>query len=353
MLLVKPFSNHIVCILFVSLFLIGCGKEETAPQQQNNPPPDSEPVNDPEPAEFSFESNAYSVDEGQVVSITITRTNSSGQASISYGTNGISAFHGTDYNGFNPTELVFNDGQSSQTVNITTIDDAVEESTEVFNIELTLASNGYSIANNGTAVVTIMDNDTGTGTPPPPPPNSAPTISGTPQGTVVINNDYSFTPTVNDPEDDTLTFSVTNLPVWASFNESNGQISGMPNNTHIGLYTGIIISVRDNANPAVELASFSIEVLNTATLGSATLSWDAPTQKVDSSPLTDLAGYNIYYGTTPGIYPSVININNPGLTSYVVDNLPGGTTYHFVVTAIDAAGNESGFSNMSTKTLPF
>jgi hypothetical protein len=32
----------------------------------------------------------------------------------------------------------------------------------------------------------------------------------------------------------------------------------------------------------------------------ATLTWDAPTTNADGTPLTDLAGYRIYYGTTSG-----------------------------------------------------
>jgi ABC-type glycerol-3-phosphate transport system substrate-binding protein len=33
---------------------------------------------------------------------------------------------------------------------------------------------------------------------------------------------------------------------------------------------------------------------------SATLTWDAPTTNVDGTPLTDLAGYKVYYGTSLG-----------------------------------------------------
>jgi hypothetical protein len=35
--------------------------------------------------------------------------------------------------------------------------------------------------------------------------------------------------------------------------------------------------------------------------GQATLSWDPPTTNVDGTPLTDLAGYKVYYGT-PGFW---------------------------------------------------
>ena len=49
--------------------------------------------------------------------------------------------------------------------------------------------------------------------------------------------------------------------------------------------------------------------------GSATLSWAAPTKNEDGTALTDLAGYKLYWGTTPGSYPNSVTINNPGRTS--------------------------------------
>jgi fibronectin type 3 domain-containing protein len=83
--------------------------------------------------------------------------------------------------------------------------------------------------------------------------------------------------------------------------------------------------------------------------GSATLSWDAPTLNADGSPLTDLAGYKIYYGTSSRSY-SVVLISMGTATSYVVSNLANGT-YYFAVTAINNSGGESDFSNEVIKTI--
>ena len=58
----------------------------------------------------------------------------------------------------------------------------------------------------------------------------------------------------------------------------------------------------------------------------------------------DLAGFNIYYGTSEGNYSKVITVDNPGVTSYVVDNLVP-STYFFVTTAFTTSGAESEFSN--------
>jgi hypothetical protein len=86
-------------------------------------------------------------------------------------------------------------------------------------------------------------------------------------------------------------------------------------------------------------------------VGSATLSWTAPTRNDDGSPLADLAGYQVLWGNTPNVYPNSVTIDNPGITIYVIDNLAPGT-YYFVTVAFNATGVESGFSNMASKTIP-
>ena len=81
-----------------------------------------------------------------------------------------------------------------------------------------------------------------------------------------------------------------------------------------------------------------------------TLNWTAPTENEDGTPLTDLAGYRIYWGTTPGSYPDSVTLDNPGLTTHVVENLAPGT-YEFVATSFNTAGVESSYSNPATKTV--
>jgi hypothetical protein len=82
-----------------------------------------------------------------------------------------------------------------------------------------------------------------------------------------------------------------------------------------------------------------------ATVGTATLSWTAPDQNTDGSPLTNLAGYRIYYGTSANDLDQVISISNVGITAYVVDDLTAGT-YYFSIRAYTSAGTESTLSNV-------
>lgn len=85
-------------------------------------------------------------------------------------------------------------------------------------------------------------------------------------------------------------------------------------------------------------------------VGSVTLNWAAPTQNEDGSALTDLAGYKIYWGTTPGNYPNSVTISDPDATTYVVDNLTPGT-YEFVATSFNTSDLESSYSAPATKVV--
>jgi fibronectin type 3 domain-containing protein len=76
---------------------------------------------------------------------------------------------------------------------------------------------------------------------------------------------------------------------------------------------------------------------------SVSLSWDAPTQNNDGSPISNLAGYKIHYGTSSSEYTETVALSNAGLTRYVIDNLKSGT-YYFAITAYNAQGLESSLS---------
>ncbi len=84
--------------------------------------------------------------------------------------------------------------------------------------------------------------------------------------------------------------------------------------------------------------------------GTALLSWIPPTENTDNSALTDLACYKIYYGTASNSYTEVVTIDNPGLTSYQIDNLTKGDWY-FVITAFSDSDLESSYSNELSKTI--
>jgi hypothetical protein len=79
------------------------------------------------------------------------------------------------------------------------------------------------------------------------------------------------------------------------------------------------------------------------------LTWNAPTSNADGTPLDDIAGYIVYYGTSSGNYSQGINMGN--VTTFKVDNLNDDLTYYFAATAYDISGNQSGYSNEVSKIM--
>ncbi len=77
-----------------------------------------------------------------------------------------------------------------------------------------------------------------------------------------------------------------------------------------------------------------------ASAGAATLDWTPPTLNSDGSTLTNLAGYYVYYGTSPDNLTELVKVSNPGLSAYTVTNLSTGTWY-FAVSAYSSSGTES------------
>jgi hypothetical protein len=69
---------------------------------------------------------------------------------------------------------------------------------------------------------------------------------------------------------------------------------------------------------------------------SATLAWNR-------SPDSNVIGYRVYYGPASGIYTNAIDVGN--ITTNTVPGLTGGVTCFFAVTAYNALGLESDFSN--------
>lgn len=89
--------------------------------------------------------------------------------------------------------------------------------------------------------------------------------------------------------------------------------------------------------------------MTTVTLRSADLSWTAPSQNVDGSALTNLAGYKVYWGSSPRTYSASASVSGAGTTTFTTNLTPG--TWYFAVTAIDSTGAESAKTNEVSKTV--
>lgn len=185
--------------------------------------------------------------------------------------------------------------------------------------------------------------------PAPPPANIAPVISGTPATGVLAGSAYAFTPVASDANGDTLSFSISGKPAWALFNTATGTLSGTPLAADVASYGPVVISVSDGM-ASTSLAPFTISVTAVAS-GTATLSWSPPTQNTDGSPLSDLAGYYIYYGSSAATLSNRLVVSNAGLTAYTLTSLASGT-YYFAVSAYTTTGTESAQSNVGSKSVP-
>lgn len=97
-------------------------------------------------------------------------------------------------------------------------------------------------------------------------------------------------------------------------------------------------------------ARYVLTCTKNAVLGEAHLSWTAPTQNTDGTPLTDLAGYRIAHGTASNALTQTIDVTPPSVTDYDVQGLPAGPRY-FAVRAYNAKGAESSNSNIATKII--
>jgi hypothetical protein len=170
-------------------------------------------------------------------------------------------------------------------------------------------------------------------------------ISGTPPASAPIGQSYWFKPNVSGGSGN-VRFSIRNKPAWAKFTADTGGLWGIPGAGDVGSYGNIRITATDGGS-TVSLPTFAISVAGGST-NSATLSWNAPSQNTDGTPLIDLAGYKVYWGTSSGKYGNSRRIDNAGVTTYVVDGLGTGT-YYFVVTALSRSGEESRFSNEASK----
>ena len=181
-----------------------------------------------------------------------------------------------------------------------------------------------------------------------PPPSATPLkISGTPEETIEVGQSYYFAPTTVAPAGANLTYSVANKPSWVTLKSSNGALSGKP--TAAGVAKNIILTVSDGAQSA-SLPAFSItaDAAAAPSSGSATLSWSVPTNNTNGSPLTNLKGYVVRYGTNSSNLSSQMSVTT---NEVEIENLSAGVWY-FEVASVNSLNVESVFSSAASKQIP-
>ncbi len=148
----------------------------------------------------------------------------------------------------------------------------------------------------------------------------------------------------------------TTTLTWSSSNAESCEASGAWTGTkavdgseEIGSLSEsatLTLTCRNVTDTATTIASAEVGVY-----GEATVAWDPPATYTDGTPITDLAGYNVYTGTSASDLTKIGTVDASQETYTVTDLLPGATHY-FAVTAFDGADMESGYSEIVSKTIP-
>jgi len=124
------------------------------------------------------------------------------------------------------------------------------------------------------------------------------------------------------------------VPNVGLIDRSSGVASDTAQGTAAGSNSTTVAST-DKASPVT-----TTPPPKTLSTGTATVDWTPPTENSDGSALTNLAGYTVYYGTSPERLTESVKISNPGLSAYTLSNLASGTWY-FAVSSYSSTGVES------------
>jgi len=143
-----------------------------------------------------------------------------------------------------------------------------------------------------------------------------------------------------------LSWTVSKTGSWLTVSPASGSNNGTTTvaidvaTATVGTNTGTVTVTGGGITRTVNVTL----TLNAPLSSSATLTWTANSE-------SDLAGYKIYRATGSGTYGAPLAVLPTTQTLYQATGLETGTTYFFVVTAYDSAGNESPYSNEVSKSI--
>jgi hypothetical protein len=139
----------------------------------------------------------------------------------------------------------------------------------------------------------------------------------------------------------TWSISSGSLPTGMTLS-SAGDITGVPTTAGTSSFTA---KVTDSSSPVqTATANYGVTIAQ-GTAYSVALAWTA-------SPSSGVTGYNVYRSTVTGNDYTKINSSPVTGLSYVDGTVLDGTTYYYVFTAVDSAGDESGYSTQVQMVIP-
>jgi len=102
----------------------------------------------------------------------------------------------------------------------------------------------------------------------------------------------------------------------------------------------------------VLMCLFVVLTITSANAGNLVVEWTAPTTNEDGTPISNLAGFNIYICPTPSCpYEQARMMNVPSPTAISVLMWIEAGTYYITATAYNTVGKESKHSNEIVKTV--
>jgi hypothetical protein len=132
----------------------------------------------------------------------------------------------------------------------------------------------------------------------------------------------------------------------SSYGSGSGTAAATAGTANSGRVTALIARSRTRSSGTKTGAGTGA----TGSAGSASLSWQAPSANSDGSPLINLAGFHIRYGTQPANLNEFIDIASASTLQYAVTNLASGTWY-FNITSYTTDGAESSPSATVTASI--
>ena len=127
----------------------------------------------------------------------------------------------------------------------------------------------------------------------------------------------------------------------ASGDWSGDKVVNGSHTFNVERYSTYALSCSNQVGTVTQMVSVAVKNLS--------VTWQAPTENVDGTALTDLAGFRLYR-TSGTDYILEAEIAEPAARSIALAKPSG--VYEFVMTAYDGDGNESAYSNPVTKTSP-
>lgn len=165
---------------------------------------------------------------------------------------------------------------------------------------------------------------------PQPAPGSEPTVK------LTVDNDV-----VDAGGSVTLAWESSNVDTCAA----SGSWTGDKPTTGQQVFNGISANQTFSLN-CTGAGGSAVSMVSVAVLGSLQISWQAPTENIDGTPVDALSAFRIHYGVQSGQYDSVVEVQG-GASSHSIDVIRG--EYFIAMTAVDVEGDESGLSNEVVK----